>query len=64
MMHVLELYGLSRSELQIDRTNTTNSRTRPVPHQQGASLPCLIERKQRNISTDMIISTGINPPIS
>jgi hypothetical protein len=63
MMHVLELHSLSRSELQIDRTNTTNSRTRPIPHQQGDSPPCLVERKQENISTHMNISTGINPPI-
>jgi hypothetical protein len=29
MMQVLELYDLSQSKLQIDHTNTTNSRTRP-----------------------------------
>jgi hypothetical protein len=63
MMHVLELHGLSRSELHIDRTNTTNNRARPVPHQQGASPSCLVERKQGNINTHMNISTGINPSI-
>jgi hypothetical protein len=63
MMHVLKLHDLSQSKFQIDRTNTMNNRTRPVPHQQGGSSPDLIKRKQGNINTHMNICTGINPPI-
>ena len=59
MLHVLQLHGLSRSKLQIYRTNTKNMRMSSVPHQQGGSLADLVRRKQRSISTNMNISTSV-----
>src|SRR4051812_6341262 len=63
MLHVLQLHDLSRSKLQIDRTNTMNRSMRPIPHQDGIVVCDLVRGEKVPISTHMNICTCINPPI-